>query len=122
MQQELKFDKIDCKAYLKDWRLSKAKAKLLFKLRTRIYPVKSNFKNNVNQRGIGPYCELCKEEIDDQKHLLKCHVLKMAVPELTNTKVKYIFGKIDKMITAVKLLKKIGIEREELLKLFVSNH
>ena len=46
----------------------------------------------------------------------------MAVPELTNTKVKYIFGEIDKMITAVKLLKKIGIEREELLKLFVSNN
>ena len=41
----LKFNKIKCANYLTDPRISKREAKLLFKLRTRMYSVKSNFKN-----------------------------------------------------------------------------
>ena len=103
----INFDKIRCQQYLTDSRLSPDESKLLFQLRTRMYPVKINFKNKVKKQGQNFNCKICKIGRDDQKHLLQCLVLKNLVPELKETKVKYedIFGGINKMVKAVKLLK-----------------
>ena len=63
-------------------------------------------------------CELCKSQISDQKHLLQCSVLTQRIPELkNNTTVKYvhIFGDIEKMVPAIKLLSKVVKIREELI-------
>ena len=63
-------------------------------------------------------CDLCNSQICDQEHLLQCNILKMKVPELdSNTKVKYsdIFGDIESIIPAIKLMAKVIKRREELL-------
>ena len=88
-----------------------------------MYPVKNNFKNKIKQQGISIYCELCKDKVDDQQHLLNCIILKKLVPELKDTQVEYkdIFGSIDKMVLAVKLLMKVCSAREETLRLMSSN-
>ena len=101
--------------YLTDTRIYPEQAKFIFKMRTRMYSVKCNFKNNFNENYI---CDLCKVEEDSQEHLLQCKVLQHFVPEILKSKVRYedIFGSIDQIIEASKLLKKICKEREELLK------
>ena len=70
------------------------------------------------------FCKLCKSQISDQQHLLKCSILVEKVPELkTNSKVKYddIFGDIEKIIPAIKLFSKVVKMREELLEEIESN-
>ena len=76
----------------------------------------------MKQYGKDLICELCKTEIDDQKHLFKCPVIESMVPELKNTDIKYenIFGNIDEMILVAKLLKKICSAREDTLILLSS--
>ena len=103
--EKIEFNKIGCKTYLNHSRISPSEAKLLFKLRTRMYPVKENFKNKMKKYGQNLHCEICKTEEDTQKRILQCHVLKTVIPELKTTKVKYedIFGNINKMVKAVKL-------------------
>ena len=119
----IKFNKINCQKYFNDSRLSPSQVKLLFQLRTRMYPVKLNFKNKVKKHGKNFNCEMCKVYQDDQKHLLQCPILKNLVPELKTTSVKYddIFGDIDKMVKAGKLLKKVCDTRKEFLDMMVSN-
>ena len=109
--KQITFNKIACKDYLKDPRISQTEAKLLFKLRTYMYPVKTNFKNHAKQNKTDLNCELCKSELDTQQQLFKCNVLKRIVPELSTTKVKYqdIFRNVDKMVSAGKLLVKIVV-------------
>ena len=115
--KNIKFDKISFQKYLTDPRLSPSEVKLLFQLRTRMFPVKENFKNKVKQHGQNIYCEICKVKRDNQKHLLQCTILKNLVPELKTTTVKYddIFGDIMKMVKAAKLLKKVCDARKEFL-------
>ena len=63
-------------------------------------------------------CKLCKSQISDQQHLLKCSILVEKVPELkANCTVKYddIFGDIEKIIPAIKLFSKVVKMREELI-------
>ena len=119
----IKFNKINCQKYLNDSRLSPSEAKLLFQLRTRMYPVKLNFKNKVKKHGKNFNCEICKVEEDDQKHLLECPILQNLVPELETTSVKYddIFGNIEKMVKAGKLLKKVCDARKDFLDTMVLN-
>ena len=69
---DIKFKELKCAEYLLDSRISKNEAKLLFKLRTRMYNVKNNFKNMNN---LNLTCDLCKAQICDQPHLLQCMVL-----------------------------------------------
>ena len=112
---DIKFKDLKCAEYLLDSRISKNEAKLLFKLRTRMYNVKSNFKNMNN---LNLTCDLCKSQICDQPHLLQCRVLQNSVPELkSNISVKYshIFGDQEKIVPAIKLLTKIIKVREEML-------
>ena len=101
----IKFNSIRCQKYLTDRRLNPSESKLIFQLRTRMFPVKENFKNKVQQQGKNFNCEMCKINRDDQKHLLQCPILKNLVPELKNTTVTYedIFGDIDKLFVKGKL-------------------
>ena len=118
---DLKFSELKCAQYLVDPRMTQKEAKLLFKLRTRMYQVKTNF------RGLYNYnlsCDLCKSSTCDQWHLLVCKVLQSLVPELQNTKVKYhhLFGSIDDMIPAIKLFMKITEQRDEIIQVLSVNN
>ena len=85
-----------------------------------MYPVKCNFKTQFKTNYI---CDLCKQEDEDQEHLLKCKVLIHFVPELKNTTVQYkdIFGNINQIKEAAKLLFKVCKEREALIELSEMN-
>ena len=123
--KNIKFEEIKCHRYLNDSRLSSSEAKILFQLRTRMYPVKVNFKNKVRRQGQNFNCEICKIEKDDQKHLLNCYVLKNLFPELKGTKVKYddIFGNnINKMVKAGKVLHIVNKARKEILEMTSNNN
>ena len=117
---ELDFTDLKCASYLENQSISQREAKLLFKLRTRMYQVKCNFKglytNNLT-------CDLCKSAICDQRHLLSCTVLQSLIPELKVTKVKYhhLFGTIDQMVPAIKLFSKITEERDEVFQILFDN-
>ena len=102
--------------YLKDKRIHPKDAKFIFKMRTRMYSVKSNFKN---QYGDNLYCNLCKIEEDTQEHLLKCKVLQKFIPEIEEQNLHYksIFGDADDILKISKLLLKVTKERETLLTL-----
>ena len=81
-----------------------------------MYPVKCNFRNQYLNNTL---CNLCKIEEDRQEHLLECKVLEHFVPEIQKTNVQYkdIFGTIEQIIQASKLLLKVCKERESLLSL-----
>ena len=112
----LKIDELKVATYLKDKRIHPDQAKFIFKIQTRMYPVKCNFKNQYKNNLL---CHLCKMEDDTQEHLLKCKVLEHFVREIKQTNVEYkdIFGTIEKIIQASKLLFKVCKERESLLNL-----
>ena len=113
---DLNFNKLKCASYLLDPRINQREAKLLFRLRTRMYKVKANYKgqhlNNLT-------CKLCKSATCDQRHLMECSVLKSHIPDLNNnTEVKYshLFSSDnEKIVPAIKLFFTITRKREELL-------
>ena len=51
-------------------------AKFVFSLRSRMLDVKCNYKNNYSNL----CCPICKNEIDDQEHLLSCEGLRNLFP------------------------------------------
>ena len=109
-------DKLETQKYLKDKRLSASEVQLLFKLRTRMFNCKTNFKNNYKKDEF-LYCPLCIVGSDSQNHLLDCYVLKNSIIELRqNTVIKYenIFETIEYQVPAIKLLK-IVIEKREVI-------
>ena len=113
--KNLDFKKVKCRTYLKDKRLNSNEIKLLFQLRSRMYPVKCNFKNKFLD---DLNCDLCRMNNDNQEHLLNCKVLKNAKPEIfQNSKVEYnhIFEDTDNQIEAAKLFYKVSTLREKLL-------
>ena len=114
--ENIKIEILKPNSYLTDTRIYPDQAKFIFKMRTRMYSVKCNFKNQYNGNYI---CDLCKIEDDTQEHLLQCKVLQYFVPEILSSNVWYedIFGNIDKIIPASKLLNKVCKERDLLLKL-----
>ena len=67
---KLKKKKIKCEDYLKDHRFSKSETQLLFQLRTRMFPVKTNFRNKYK---LDLSCEFCRVGKSDQEHQLSCH-------------------------------------------------
>ena len=105
------------KEYLKDERLNPSEAKLLFKLRTRMFDCKQNFKNRYGEN-IFLFCELCTVSADSQSHLLDCFVLKNCIIELRNNehiRYEHIFESVDRQVPAVKLINKIVITRDLIL-------
>ena len=103
---------IKCEPYISDMRFKTHEVQLLFSLRSRTYPVKSNMKNKYKDDLL---CNLCRSAVCEQEHLLRCAVLQEFVPELRNTKVMYsdIFGRnVEAQLAAVKLFDLIDKQRE----------
>ena len=107
-------EEMKCSKYLNDERFSVSEVRLLFELRTRMFPVKTNFRHKYSA---DLNCEYCKIQLCDQKHQLSCSVMKKFVPELTYTSVKYndLFGSADKQLIFIKLYSKVARQREVLL-------
>ena len=106
--------KLKCSEYLKDNRFTKSEVQLLFKLRTRMFPVKMNFKNS-HKSDLN--CKLCIINVSDQEHQLLCPILKRMIPELSETDIKYqdLFGNIKSQLKFIKIYSKIERIREVLL-------
>ena len=109
-------DKLETQKYVKDKRLNEREVQLLFKLRTRMFDCKNNFKNSYKKDEF-LYCPLCIVGVDNQAHLLDCYVLKNSIIELRQNKVvkyEHIFETIEYQVPAIKLLKTI-IEKREVI-------
>ena len=100
--------------YLRENRLTKDDCQLLFKLRTKMLDVKSNFSNLYENDLV---CRTCNklDSVEDEDHLLKCESLKS---ENLNPDVKFNFVYLDltKQVQAAKTYKAILRKREVLLK------
>ena len=94
--------------------ISSKEAKLLFKFRTRMYSVKTNFRSQFENNVL---CDLCLTSECTQGHLFVCPVIRVFVPELVSTSVTYdyIFGSTEQMKEAVQVLEKICEIREQLI-------
>ena len=112
---EVDYNELQIQSYLKsDSYLTNDQKQILLKLRTRMYSVRENFKNQYESK----LCQLCKTEKDDQPHLFMCQKLILNCKFLAeNTKVEYedIFGSKSQQVNAAKLLEKILETREMLL-------
>lgn len=109
---DLNFEKLECAQYLIDPRISKREAKLLFRLRTKMFNVKSNYQGKYLYNMT---CNLCRSATCDQPHLMQCSVLRQEVLELRdNVKIKYdhLFGSIENIIPAIKLFSAINKRRD----------
>ena len=113
--RKLKKSELKHTGYVKDIRFSVSEVQLLFKLRTRMYPVKDNFKNKYKDKNMN--CELCKIEKCTQEHLLKCKVLNSIVPALNGLTTKYddLFMDTDKQHSFIKVYSELNQQREILL-------
>ena len=111
---KLKKKKIKCEDYLKDHRFSKTEIQLLFQLRTRMFPVKTNFRNKYK---LDLSCEFCRVGKSDQEHQLSCPVIMKFLPEVEKSKVRYqdLFGSAEKQLKFVKIYTKVSRQREVLL-------
>jgi hypothetical protein len=98
------------KDYIKTNRLTLLEKQLLFNLRTRMAPVKTNFKNKY---GDNLSCLLCEKSEESQQHLLVCPEL------LPQSDVKYmdLFGSLDEQVKAAKHWSKVMLERRIKLKM-----
>ena len=113
--QNLVKTNLKCEPYICDNRFSAEEVQLLFQLRTRMYPVKANFKNHYKDEKL--LCKFCAFGISDQQHQLECVVLTKFIPELSCTTVEYadIFGSVDDQLAAIKLFVEITNQRNILL-------
>ena len=82
----IKFDQIKCADYLMGKSTTQTEAKILFKFRTRMAPVKQNFKT---QYHANLFCDLCKVSKCTQEHLFQCHVLRNTVSVLMSSSAFY---------------------------------
>lgn len=105
---------LKCEKYIMDPRFNTEEVQLLFQLRTRMFPVKSNFKN---KHGNNLSCVLCKIELCDQAHQMSCHILQHFVPVLRSRNVDYndVFGSVDEQLEIVRIFSEVRNQREILL-------
>ena len=80
-------------------------------MRTRMYNVKNNLKNQYQNQELS--CDICTIEIDTQEHLLNCKVHEHLVSEIT--KYQQLFGNSSEIIKISKLFFKICQVREIIL-------
>ena len=108
---QLLYGQLAMREYLKSQNLNINQKKLIFKLRTRMFQVKSNFKNN-NMKNMK--CPCCNIEVDDQIHLIKCEKLDAA--KVDNSEYFTLFGNNDeKMSKMIQKLEKITKQRNIIL-------
>ena len=91
--------------YLKTTGLSTKEKKILFSLRTRMFDVKTNYRNKYQYN---MQCRLCddKSEEESEKHLLKCSKIVQQCTnfDISNAKYEDIFSDdIDKQISIAKI-------------------
>ena len=114
--EHINFEKLELQKYLKaNSTLDNEEKYLLFKFRTRMMQMKTNYRNNFTELK----CKLgCKEE-DEQSHLFQCDVLINNCENLANNvTVEYedIFStEISKQTKAIKLLTQIWSTRLKLI-------
>ena len=99
--------------YLKGNMFNKSDCQLLFKLRSKMLDVKTNFSNLYNK---DLTCRTCKEDgvVENESHLLQC---KMLVGEIEdqNVEFEFVFKDVDKQRTALQAFKSVLRKREVLL-------
>ena len=105
---------LKCEDYITDTRFSVSEVQLLFRLRTRTFPVKENLKNKYRD---DLSCEFCRIGYSTQQHQLECPVIKKFVPELAEQQCNYsdIFGTVEDQLRIVKTYSEISRRREILL-------
>ena len=111
----LEYEGFTMQDYLKSKELDINQIRSLFKYRTRMAKVATNFSHSY----VDLSCPLCKSSSDTQEHLLSCSTLKNEVPELKlnlENSYKHIFGNnIKKMKKTITLLDLAMKKREELI-------
>ena len=87
--REIIYNKLETQRYMTSPLFSNAEVSLLFSLRSKYLDCKMNFKNRYNNDDL--LCNFCKEEQDDQQHILQCKTLnsKLSSEELAQGLVKY---------------------------------
>ena len=100
-------------AYLKNSMLLKADCQLLFQLRSKMLDVKSNFSNLYNN---DTTCRTCRKAgiVEDEEHLLQCESLCEEI-EVSDVHFDWVYGDIEKQMTALKAFKAVLRKREFLL-------
>ena len=100
--------------YLTNENTTVKQKKLLFLLRSRMYPVKMNFKQSYSDL----LCSLCCKEEESQQHLLKCEEIVNDEEVRHMIKISYedIFSSPTKQTEAVKVWSKIEEIRNKKLK------
>jgi len=99
--------------YLTCAEMSNEEVALLFNLRCRsVKGIKDNFHN---MYGNHVNCDLCLTEIDNQEHILKCHILKRHVETNASVRYKHIFGDIIQQKEVISCYSTLLAAREELL-------
>ena len=102
------------KKYLKENMFHKNDVQLLFKLRSRMLDVKTNFENLYEQDFS---CRTCRkpDAIENEDHLLKCEMLKS---EAGTEEVVFddVYGNVEKQTIAIKAFKAVLRKREVLMK------
>ena len=96
--------------------LNKTDCQLLFKLRSMMLDVKSNFshfyRNDLS-------CRTCNEEgvVENEQHILQCKMLKDEIKSDFEVKFEFVFQDINKQKAALAAFKSVLRKREVLLKL-----
>ena len=108
----LSYNKLEMQKYVSTNELSIKTKLILFKARNRMLNVENNYGKDIN-------CPLCQLKKDDQKHLIKCMILKSTCCDiLYNDNAKYddLFSKnIEKQQKIVKLIEHALRKREEIM-------
>ena len=108
---DIKYKKLKMQKYLQDEVLLISRKKLIFKFRTRMINVKSNYGKN-------DLCPLCGVTLDNQLHLLQCNVIKNSMPTIYTEEIdiKDAFSNnIEKLNSFAAILEKIIQRRDEIL-------
>ena len=106
--------------YLTTDKITLAQKQILFNLRTRMIPVRSNYKNqypgNLN-------CTLCDTNSEEsQEHLIQCPALLERVDVDSSVKYMDIFDTLEKQVKAVKYISEILKIRKSMLKTQENEH
>ena len=101
-------------SYLRENMLHKSDSQLLFKLRTRMLDVKSNFLNYYNNNVT---CRTCgvPDSIENEQHLLKCENLRSEIEPDSDVNFEYLFGDLKKQKETLVAFKSVLRKRNIIL-------
>ena len=111
---ELRKTEKDQEKYLDDPKFSLSDSELLFKLRTRMISVKTNFPSMWNKDVSCRTCNLTVE-IESQEHVLRCSGIRQTIDINDGTKYSDIFSHPDKQLYIVRCYRKILSQQEIML-------